>query len=76
MITSHNIDELNLLIDKVVLVNKGEIIYENNFEKTRENLSDVYMRAIGNKETTINYEKIKTIVREESESKKNASTSE
>ncbi|WP_051418459.1 ABC transporter ATP-binding protein [Mesoplasma seiffertii] len=76
MITSHNIDELNLLIDKVVLVNRGEIIYENDFDKTKENLRDVYMKAIGDKETTINYEKIKSIVKEESETKKNAKTSE
>jgi ABC-2 type transport system ATP-binding protein len=75
MITSHNIDELNLLIDKVVLVNKGEIIYENKFDKNKENLRDVYMNAIGEKETTINYEKIKLIVKEESEINNNAKIS-
>ncbi|WP_338983399.1 ATP-binding cassette domain-containing protein [Spiroplasma endosymbiont of Othius punctulatus] len=65
VITSHNIDELNNLINRVILVkkinNKGEVIYDAPFDKEKENLRDVYMSVIGSDGKNINFEKIKDL---------------
>ncbi|WP_051350841.1 ABC transporter ATP-binding protein [[Acholeplasma] multilocale] len=65
MITSHNIDELNNLVNRAILVkkinNRGQVIYDKYFDKNTENLRDVYINAIGKNDSGINFEKIKKI---------------
>ncbi|KAF5295823.1 hypothetical protein FQA39_LY12996 [Lamprigera yunnana] len=65
MITSHNIDELNNLITRAVLLkkinNKGQIIYDKVFDKSKENLRQIYVSTIGKTNNGINFEKIKEV---------------
>jgi ABC-2 type transport system ATP-binding protein len=42
MITSHLIDELQPLINKLVIIKEGEIVYENKFDNGREKIIDIY----------------------------------
>ncbi|AUB31162.1 ABC transporter ATP-binding protein [Spiroplasma floricola] len=44
LITSHIIEELQELANYLVLIKKGQIVYSNNFDKSKEHIMDVYKR--------------------------------
>jgi ABC-2 type transport system ATP-binding protein len=46
MITSHLIDELQPLINKLVIIKEGEIVYENKFDNGREKIIDIYNNKV------------------------------
>jgi ABC-2 type transport system ATP-binding protein len=58
MITSHDIEELDTFINKVVLVEAGEVVYNAPFDRTRENLSDVYLKNLRNTKSMIDLNRI------------------
>ncbi|PPE04730.1 ABC transporter ATP-binding protein [Entomoplasma ellychniae] len=58
LITSHDIEELEKLINKVVLVDKGEIILEKNFNNKKDNLAELYEKNIRNPKSKIKVEEI------------------
>ncbi|AUF83532.1 ABC transporter ATP-binding protein [Mesoplasma syrphidae] len=60
-ITSHNIDELNLIVNKIIIIEQGKIIYENKFDYKKEDLRSVYSKVIGKKISTIDYCKMNNI---------------
>lgn len=65
IITSHNIDELNNIVDRAVIIKKvegkGQVIYDEKFDSKTQNLRDIYINAIGMKTSNINFEKITQI---------------
>ncbi|AGR41808.1 ABC transporter ATP-binding protein [Spiroplasma diminutum] len=44
LITSHIIEELQELANYLVLIKKGQIVYSNDFDKTKEHIMDVYKK--------------------------------
>ncbi|WP_338972332.1 ABC transporter ATP-binding protein [Spiroplasma endosymbiont of Panorpa germanica] len=44
IITSHNIDELETFINKIVLIKNGEIILQKKYDPNKEKLFDIYKK--------------------------------
>ncbi|ASP27871.1 ABC transporter ATP-binding protein [Spiroplasma corruscae] len=44
LITSHILEELQEMANYLVLINEGEIVYENDFDNTKESISDIYKK--------------------------------
>ncbi|AGM25564.1 ABC transporter ATP-binding protein [Spiroplasma chrysopicola] len=61
VITSHEIEELDRLINKIVILNHGQVIYENNFDNSKDNLQQIYDNAVKNRKTKIDKNKIERI---------------
>ncbi|ALD66453.1 ATP-binding cassette domain-containing protein [Spiroplasma cantharicola] len=62
VITSHNIDELSSLINRIVILkkvdNKGEIVYNQTFDNKKENIRDIYIEQVGGLTNNINFDKV------------------
>ncbi|QHX36551.1 ATP-binding cassette domain-containing protein [Spiroplasma sp. BIUS-1] len=42
MITSHIVEELQMLANKLVIIKQGKVIYKNKFDKEKEQIIDIY----------------------------------
>ncbi|AKX34686.1 ABC transporter ATP-binding protein [Spiroplasma litorale] len=45
LITSHLIDELEEIINRVVIVEEGQTVYSNFFDKSKDSLEEIYLRV-------------------------------
>lgn len=58
LITSHNIDELEKIIDKLVVIKNGEIVYNKKFDGNTESIKKIYFTENEDRIKQIKYEKI------------------
>ncbi|ALD66342.1 ATP-binding cassette domain-containing protein [Spiroplasma cantharicola] len=61
LITSHNINELEDYINKIIFLKNGKICYENNFDKSKESLIDLYHKHLGAENENMVFDKLKEI---------------
>ncbi|AKX33763.1 ABC transporter ATP-binding protein [Spiroplasma litorale] len=57
LITSHILEELQEMANYLVLINEGEIVYENKFDNKKESIAEIYKRYRSkkvDKETILN----------------------
>ncbi|AUM62504.1 ABC transporter ATP-binding protein [Spiroplasma monobiae] len=59
MITSHIIEELQDLCNKLIILKEGSIIYNNKFDNKKESIKNIYFKYIDKKENK--YEGVKDI---------------
>ncbi|AXK51539.1 ABC transporter ATP-binding protein [Spiroplasma alleghenense] len=65
LITSHNIEELETLITKIVLIKDGEIILSKKFDKTKEKLADIYAKHYNRPSRSLVSGKLEEILKNE-----------
>ncbi|AHI53034.1 ABC transporter ATP-binding protein [Spiroplasma culicicola] len=58
LITSHNLDELENLINHVIFINDGEIKFDGSFNKEDSKLYSMYKQYINTNSTSIKFDKI------------------
>lgn len=58
LITSHNIEELDTFINKVVIINEGKILLEQSFNNKNQNLTKIYNQVLKNTKQKIDKNKI------------------
>jgi ABC-2 type transport system ATP-binding protein len=62
MITSHNIDELETFINKVIFIKRGKIILSKPFDKNKEKLNQLYDSYISVSKPVIDEKKLEEIL--------------
>ncbi|WP_338983090.1 ABC transporter ATP-binding protein [Spiroplasma endosymbiont of Othius punctulatus] len=65
VITSHNIDELNNSVNRAILLKKvdgyGQLVYDEPFNKEKQDLRKIYIEVVGREIKGIDYDKIKKV---------------
>lgn len=65
IITSHNIDELNNAVNRAILLKKvdgyGQLVYDEPFNKDKDDLRKIYIKVVGREVKGIDYNKIKEV---------------
>jgi ABC-2 type transport system ATP-binding protein len=61
MITSHNIDELETFVNKIVFIKEGRIVLTKKFDRTKESLNELYEKYIATNKPIINEKKLEDI---------------
>ncbi|QHX36504.1 ABC transporter ATP-binding protein [Spiroplasma sp. BIUS-1] len=59
MITSHIIEELQDICNKLIIIKEGSIVYNSKFDNKKEKIKDIYFKFIDKKENK--YEEVKVI---------------
>ncbi|QEH62258.1 ABC transporter ATP-binding protein [Spiroplasma chinense] len=65
MVTSHIIEELEKNINKLILIDKGKILYKEKYDPNKESIQQIYSKLVPNEKLDI--EKLKNIVEIENE---------
>ncbi|QGS51772.1 ABC transporter ATP-binding protein [Spiroplasma tabanidicola] len=55
IIASHILEELETLIDRVIVINKGKVVVNKKFDKEKENLELIYFESIKNEKRNKNF---------------------
>jgi ABC-2 type transport system ATP-binding protein len=61
LITSHNIDELEKFVNKIVFINNGEIILERKYDSSKEKLTEIYNKYFQSDKEMIDNKKLTSI---------------
>lgn len=61
LITSHNINELEDYINKVIFLKEGKICYKSSFDKSQSSLIDLYHKHLGFENKNMIFEDLKGI---------------
>jgi ABC-2 type transport system ATP-binding protein len=61
MITSHNIDELETFVNKIVFIKEGRIVLTKKFDRAKESLNELYEKYIATDKPIINEKKLEDI---------------
>ncbi|WP_342259317.1 ABC transporter ATP-binding protein [Spiroplasma endosymbiont of Dioctria linearis] len=61
LITSHNINELEDYINKVIFLKNGKICYKDKFEKSKSSLIDLYHKHLGTENKHMVFDDLKEI---------------
>jgi ABC-2 type transport system ATP-binding protein len=62
MITSHDIEELDTFVNKVVLLDKGQVVYNAPFDRKTQNLSEIYHQYISTEKGSIDNQKVEQVM--------------
>ncbi len=62
LFTSHNMYEVEMLCDRIAIINKGKIIYEGSPRKIRELVEDIKVVEVNLKEEKVELEKIISVI--------------
>jgi len=62
LFTSHNMYEVEMLCDRIAVINKGKIIYEGSPRKIRELVEDVKVVEVNLKENSVKLDEVVSII--------------
>lgn len=65
LITTHSIDELEKFINKLILVDNGQVIYDKVFEPDHDDIHQIYDQAFKDKKTTIDKKLLSEVFKNE-----------
>ncbi|QHX37083.1 ABC transporter ATP-binding protein [Spiroplasma sp. BIUS-1] len=68
MITSHNIDEIENIINYVIVVKSGKVVHVGDFDKTNSNLKELYFKSIGTENEVLDFERLREFKKNENNS--------
>lgn len=64
MITSHDIEELDTFVNKVVLLDHGKVVYNAPFDRNTQNLAAIYNQYISTEKGSIDNTRVEQVMNE------------